>query len=59
MILPSHTTAALQPVDRVNFGPFKTLLKQYAVRWVNTHQNRKVTSMQLGILIGGSWDRAA
>jgi hypothetical protein len=34
-------------------------LKQDANGWVNTHKNRKVTRMQLGILIGGAWNRAA
>jgi hypothetical protein len=59
LILSSHTSAALQPLDRDIFGPFKTFLKQDASRWVNTHQNRKVKRMQLGILIGEEWNRAA
>jgi hypothetical protein len=59
LILSSHTTAALQSLDRGIFGPFETFLKQDANRWVNTHQNRKVTGMQLEILIGGTWNRAA
>jgi hypothetical protein len=54
LTLPSHTSAALQSLDRGIFGPFKTFLKEDANCWVNTHQNRKVTRMQLGILIGGA-----
>jgi hypothetical protein len=46
-ILSSHVTAQLQPLDRGISGPFKTFLKQEAKCWVNKHQNRKVTRMQL------------
>jgi hypothetical protein len=47
------------PFDRGIFGPSKTFLNRDANRWVNTDQNRKVTRMQTGILIGGAWKRAA
>jgi hypothetical protein len=59
LILPSHSVAALQPLDRDIFGPFKTFLKQDANHWVNNHQNRNVPRWQIGILIGGAWNRAA
>jgi hypothetical protein len=48
----------LQAVDRGIFGSFETFLKQDSNCWVNINQNRKVTRVQLRILIGGAWNRA-
>jgi hypothetical protein len=59
LILPGNPKAPLQSLDRGVFGQFKTFLKRDANRWVNTHQNVKVTKMHLGILIGGAWNKPA
>jgi hypothetical protein len=58
LILPSHTAAALQPLDRDILGPFKTFLERDDNVWFNNHQNIQVTRMQLGMLTGGAWKRA-
>jgi hypothetical protein len=47
LIILSHNTATLQFLG--NLGPFRT----FKTAGVNTHQNRKVARMQLGIFIGG------
>jgi hypothetical protein len=39
-------------------GPFKTFLLHDANRWGSTHQNIKLTRIQLGTLLGGTQNKA-
>lgn len=57
--LPSHTTQALQPLDRSFFKPLKTFYNQEANAWMLRNKNRTITRLQVGSLIGKAWGKAA
>ncbi|KAJ8976639.1 hypothetical protein NQ317_011147 [Molorchus minor] len=57
--LPSHTTQALQPLDRSFFKPLKDYFKQEAEIWMSSNENRKIGRLHLGHLIGKAWEKAA
>ena len=59
LCLPSHTTQALQPLDRSFFGPLKTYYNQEAKTWMQHHEGRNITRYQVGYLIGKAWKKAA
>jgi hypothetical protein len=59
LILPSHTKPTVQQLDRDIFGISETFAKQDVRHSVKSRQNRKVTRMQLGVLIGRAWNRVA
>jgi hypothetical protein len=57
--LTSHSTQRCSPLYRGSFCTSRTSLKEDANHRFNSHQNRKVKGMQLGILIGGVWSGTA
>lgn len=57
--LPSHTTQALQPLDRSFFKPLKTFYNQEANAWMLRNKDRTITRLQIGTLIGQAWGKAA
>lgn len=57
--LPSHTTQALQPLDRSFFKPFKTFFTTETNNYMRSHPQKKITRYQSGKLIGNAWIRAA
>lgn len=57
--LPSHTTQALQPLDRSFFKPFKTYFASETKNWMLSHKDRKINRYIAGKLIGNAWARAA
>lgn len=57
--LPSHTTQALQPLDRSFFKPLKTFYNQEANAWILRNKERTITRLQVGSLIGQAWGKAA
>lgn len=57
--LPSHTTQALQPLDRSFFKPFKTYFASETKNWMFSHKERKINRYIAGKLIGNAWTRAA
>lgn len=57
--LPSHTTQALQPLDRSFFGPLKVYYNKEATLWMQQHPSRNITRYQAGQLIGNAWRKAA
>ncbi|XP_055907702.1 uncharacterized protein LOC129942684 [Eupeodes corollae] len=59
LCLPSHTTQALQPLDRSFFKPLKSFFHNEAKAWMNHHKNRTITRYQAGHLIGNAWEKAA
>ena len=59
LCLPSHTTQALQPLDRSFFGPLKSYFNQEAKTWMQHHKGRAITRYQAGYLIGKAWNKAA
>lgn len=59
LCLPSHTTQALQPLDRSFFKPLKTFYNHEANAWMLKNKNRSLTRLQVGSLIGHAWGKAA
>ncbi|RVE47494.1 hypothetical protein evm_007905 [Chilo suppressalis] len=43
LCLPSHTTSALQPLDRSVFGPFKTYFNQETNQFMRLNPNKKIS----------------
>lgn len=59
LCLPSHTTQALQPLDRSFFKPLKHYFKEEAKTWILHHPGRTISRIQAGDLIGKAWKKAA
>jgi len=45
--LPSHTSHALQPLDRTCFAPFKAAFRRIRDDWIRQHKNTKVEKSML------------
>lgn len=56
LIFPSHTTAALQPLDRCIYGPFKSVLKRDANRHLTLSKKKNLSRLDIGKIIGGAWN---
>lgn len=59
LCLPAHTTHALQPLDRVFFGPLKNCFKNETNTWVQQNPGRPINRYQVGPLISRAWVKAA
>lgn len=59
LCLPSHTTQALQPLDRAFFKPLKTYFFEEAKHWIIQNKNRKLSRINISRLIGNAWGKAA
>lgn len=59
LCFPSHTTHALQPLDRAFFKPLKTYFAQEAKTWMINNSNKKLTRYHISKLIGKAWGKAA
>lgn len=59
LCLPSHTTQALQPLDRSFFKPLKTYFFQQARNWMIQNKSRKLSRTNISRLIGNAWGKAA
>jgi hypothetical protein len=57
LCLPSHTTQALQPLDRSFFKPLKHYFKQEAKKWIAQHPGRTIARIQGAFLIGRAWSQ--
>ncbi|XP_064482894.1 tigger transposable element-derived protein 6-like [Ornithodoros turicata] len=51
LCLPSHTTQALQPLDRCFFKPLKTAFQAVADAWMHSNPSRKITRDHFGRLL--------
>ncbi|KAI4468034.1 hypothetical protein MML48_2g00008991 [Holotrichia oblita] len=56
--LPSHTTQALQPLDRSFFKPLKDFFKQEEESFLFRSHHKAITRMHMGGLIGQAWAKA-
>lgn len=59
LCLPSHTTSALQPLDKSFFGPLKTYFNHETNHFMRTNPNKKISRYNAGTLIRNAWTRAA
>lgn len=59
LCLPSHTTHALQPLDRAFFRPLKMYFAQEAKAWMVRCKDKKLTRYDVSKLIGRAWGKAA
>lgn len=57
--LPSHTTHALQPLDRSVFKSFKAHYRHEAQNWVKHHPQTPLRRIHASALIGKAWTKAA
>lgn len=57
--LPSHTTQALQPLDRSFFKSLKHNLKRESRQWILNHPSRRITRLQSGEIIGKAFGKSA
>lgn len=57
--LPSHTTQALQPLDRAFFKSLKHNLRREARQWMIHHPGRQLKRIQASQLIGKAWEKSA
>lgn len=55
----SHTTHAMQPLDRAFFRPFKVYFAQEAKSWMVMNKNKKLTTYDVSKLISKAWCKAA
>jgi hypothetical protein len=58
LCLPSHTTHALQPLDRAFFRPLKVYFAQEAKSWMVGNKDKKLTRYDVSKLIGKAWSKA-
>lgn len=58
LCLPSHTTSALQPLDRSVFGPFKKYYFAETNHFMRTNPQKKLNRYNAGQLIAKAWIRA-
>ncbi|KAJ8940510.1 hypothetical protein NQ318_009603 [Aromia moschata] len=59
LCLPSHTTQALESLDKSFFKPLKEYYKQEAQDWMVTNKEKKISRDSVGTVIGNAWKRAA
>ena len=57
--LPSHTTHALQPLDRAFFGPLKKYFNQETQAAMKTEGKGGISRSKLGYLFCAAWKKAA
>ncbi|XP_076667036.1 uncharacterized protein LOC143368330 [Andrena cerasifolii] len=58
LCLPTHTTQALQPLDRSFFKAFATSYKEETQGWVNYHK-KQIKKVHVGALMGNAWAKSA
>ncbi|CAB3231899.1 unnamed protein product [Arctia plantaginis] len=59
VLLPPHTSHALQPLDVSFFKPLKTYYHQKATSWQHSHPNQGITKVAFGALYQQAWNQAA
>lgn len=59
LCLPSHTTHALQPLDRAFLRPLKVYFAQEAKAWMVSCKDKKLTRYDVAKLIGRARGKAA
>ncbi|CAG4974306.1 unnamed protein product [Parnassius apollo] len=59
VLLPPHTSHALQPLDVSFFKPLKTYYHQQATAWQHSHPNQGITKVAFGALFQRAWNQAA
>jgi hypothetical protein len=59
LCLSSHTTQALQPLDKSFFKRLKSYVSQETKTWMIIHKDRKLNRRNVAALIGNAWSRAA
>ncbi|KAJ3622488.1 hypothetical protein MTP99_002995 [Tenebrio molitor] len=59
LCLSSHTTQALQPLDKSFFKRLKSYFSQETKTWMIIHKDRKLNTRNVAALIGNAWSRAA
>lgn len=59
VLLPPHTSHALQPLDVSLFKPLKSYYHQQATSWQHAHPNQGITKVAFGGIFKQAWNQAA
>lgn len=59
VLLPPHTSHALQPLDVSFFKPLKSYYHQQATSWQHAHPNQGITKVAFGGIFKQAWNQAA
>ncbi|XP_026736710.1 uncharacterized protein LOC113500199 [Trichoplusia ni] len=59
VLLPPHTSHALQPLDVSFFKPLKSYYHQQATSWQHAHPNQGITKVVFGGIFKQAWNQAA
>lgn len=59
LCLPSHTTQALQPLDKSFLKPFKSYLSKAVNTWFINNKERNLNRQHISKLIGEAWYKSA
>jgi hypothetical protein len=57
--IPPHSTHKMQPLDVSFISPFKTCYFQETENWLKQHENRVVSTYQIGELMGNAYLKSA
>lgn len=59
VLIPPHTSHALQPLDVSFFKPLKAYYNQHATTWQHSHPHKGITKVAFGGLFKEAWNQAA
>lgn len=59
VLLPPHTSHALQPLDVSFFKPLKCYYNQQATAWQHSHPNMGISKVSFGGILKAAWNQAA
>ena len=59
VLIPPHTSHALQPLDVSYFKPLKTYYHQQATVWQHSNKNKEISKVVFGGLLKHAWNLAA
>ncbi|XP_069685882.1 uncharacterized protein [Periplaneta americana] len=59
LLLPPHTTHALQPLDVCIFKPLKSYYNSHGTSWQHSNPNRAISKLSFGSIFKKAWDSAA
>lgn len=55
LVLPSHLSHQLQPLDKSFFQPFKTMWDKKLCQWQKNHYGLRLSKRELAITVGKCW----
>lgn len=59
VLMPPHTSHALQPLDVSFFKPLKAYYNQHATAWLHSHPQKAISKVGFGGILKQAWNQAA